>query len=464
MIRLWAIGRTTFLQTIRQPIFGVLILVTFALLVMTLPLSGWTASSDDGRSDQKMMESIGLSTLMVNGLLISAFSAAAALGREIEDKTALTVIAKPVTRATFVLGKFIGVAGAVILAYYLCSLVFLMTVRHGVMPTVRNPFDWPVIVLGLSALGLAVLVALLGNLMYDWAFTSASIWAVTVLLSVSMAVIAFVGKEWRIVSFGQDIGGQLLVAMGLMLMAVVVFSAIAVAASTRLGQVMTLLVCFGIFILGSMYRSLFGPDTQDIFIARVLGAVLPNLTTFYMLDAMMLDTPIPAAYFLTALSYCVLYSAAVLALGIAVFQTRPLETQGASASMPALVGVLAWTGRAGAVACGITGAVILSISKYHTLGGLSTAAMLLVAAAAGWILWGLFGRGVRWAYWLVLVADCAAGGIFTVVSTGLFRFGKWAGDAEGLTIRAAGLSAAALCVLLVLLLPRTRRHFSSEGF
>ena len=41
---------------------------------MTLPLSGWSTASDSGRSDQKMMESIGLSTLMVNGLLIAAFS------------------------------------------------------------------------------------------------------------------------------------------------------------------------------------------------------------------------------------------------------------------------------------------------------------------------------------------------------------------------------------------------------
>jgi len=462
MTRLWAIGRTTFLQTIRQPIYGVLILVTFTLLVTTLPLSGWTASSDSGRSDQKMMETIGLSTLMVSGLLIAAFSAAAALGREIEDKTALTVIAKPVTRATFVMGKFVGVAGAVILAYYLCSLAFLMTVRHGVMPTVRNPFDWPVIVLGLSALGLAILVALAGNLMYDWTFMSASIWALTVLLSVSMGVIAFVGKGWVIVSFGQDIGGQLLVAMALMLMAVVVFAAIAVAASTRLGQVMTLLVCFGIFFLGSMYRTLFGPDTRDIFIAKVLGAVLPNLTAFYMLDAMMLDKAIPATYFLTALGYCVLYSAAVLALGIAMFQTRPLETQGSSASMPALVGVVAWAGRAGAVACGIAGAVILSVSKYHTLGGLTTAGVLLAAAVAGWILWGFFGRGVRWVYWLVLAADVIALGTCLTIAAGVWEFGSL-DDARSLTARATGVAAVSLCVLLVLLLPRTRRHFSSEG-
>jgi len=462
MTRLWAIGRTTFLQTIRQPIYGVLILVTFALLVMTLPLSGWTASSDSGRSDQKMMETIGLSTLMVNGLLIAAFSAAAALGREIEDKTALTVAAKPVSRATFVIGKFLGVLAAVILAYYLCGLAFLMTVRHGVMPTVRDPFDWPVIVLGLLSLLLAIKVATIGNLMFNWTFTSVSIWGLAVFMTLSMGVIAFVGKGWVIVPFGTGISGQLLVAMALMLMAVVVFSAIAVAASTRFGQVMSLLICFGVFFLGSMYRSLFGPDTEGVFIAGVLGALIPNLTAFYMLDAMMLDKAVPATYFVTALGYCALYSAAVLSLGVAVFQTRPLETQGGSASMPALVGVLAWLGRAGAIACGITGAVFLSLSSHHTIDGFVAAGALVASGGVGWIFWGFFGRGAKWSYLLVLIVDIAALAASLAIASGLWSID--APDDWGDLAPRAGVAAAfGVCVLGVLVLPRTRRHFSSEG-
>ncbi|MCP4377497.1 MAG: hypothetical protein GY794_15140 [bacterium] len=455
MIRLWAIGRTTFLQTIRQPIYGVLILVTFALLVVNLPLAGFTTSSDGGRSDQKMMESIGLSSLMVTGLLVAAFSASSALGREIDDKTALTVVSKPVTRGVFVLGKFIGVTGAVILAYYLCSLTFLMTVRHGVMPTVRDKCDWVVVTVGLSGLGLTLIISLIGNLMFNWTFTSASVWAGTVLLSAGMGVIAFVGKGWVIVDFGQGIAPQLLVAMVLMLMAVVVFAAIAVAASTRFGQVMTLLICFGVFFLGSMYRTLFGPDTQDIFIAKVLGAILPNLTVFFMLDAMMLDKVVPAMYFMTALGYCVLYSGAVLAFGIAMFQTRPLETQGGSGSMPALVGVLAGLGRAGAIACGIAGAAMLSLSTYHTLNGFAIIAALLTAAVIGWIIWGLFGRGVRWTYWLVLVMDLVAVGMFIAIASGIWAL-EWT-DSYRAHVIAAGV--VSVCVLLVLILPRTLRHF-----
>ncbi|MDP7162743.1 MAG: ABC transporter permease subunit, partial [Phycisphaerae bacterium] len=188
MTKIWAICRTTFLQTIRQPIYGVLILVTFALMVGNLPLSGWTVGSDYHTTDQKMLENVGLSTLLVTGLLIAAFSAAGAIGREIEDKTTLTVISKPVGRAAFVLGKFVGLAAAVILAYYLCSLVFLLTVRHKVTPSAADQLDWPVIVLGASAFVLAILVAAVGNLVFAWTFTAAVVWSAAILLSAAVGI------------------------------------------------------------------------------------------------------------------------------------------------------------------------------------------------------------------------------------------------------------------------------------
>ena len=47
------------------------------------------------------------------------------------------------------------------------------------------------------------MVALLGNLIFAWTFTSASICAAVVLLTAAAAVIGFVGKGWTIVPFGR---------------------------------------------------------------------------------------------------------------------------------------------------------------------------------------------------------------------------------------------------------------------
>jgi hypothetical protein len=205
MIKLWSIARNTFLQTIRQPIYMVMILLTFGLLVFTLPFSGYTMAVDYHKADQEMLQELGLGALRISGLLIAAFSASGVLRREIEEKTALIVIAKPVSRTVFVLGKFVGVAAAVAVAYYLCSLVFLMTVRHQVMPAASDRADWPVIVLGLSAFALVILIAMLGNLWFGWQFTSAGVWSAAILLTAAMAAIAVVGKGWVLVPFGRGI-------------------------------------------------------------------------------------------------------------------------------------------------------------------------------------------------------------------------------------------------------------------
>jgi len=466
MIRFWPICRNTFVQTIRQPIYGILILVTFAVLVISVPLTGWTMSTNYHASDQKMLESMGLSTLLVSGLLVAAFSASSVLSREIEDKTALTVISKPVSRATFVAGKFAGVAGAVATAFYLASLAFLMTVRHRVMPAAGDPYDWPVIVLGLTALGLAILAAGAGNYFFGWTFISASVWSSLVLMSLAMGAVVFIGKGWTIVPPGHDTVGrvaihsQLLIGIMLTFMAVLIFVAVAVAASTRLGQVMTLLVCGAVFFLGAMHQYLFDYWARQIVAARILGWTVPRLTYFFALDALIAGRRIPAGYVAGAAAYCAVYVAAVLAIGMALFQRRQLEEQGAASTMPGAVALLAWTGRAVAIAAGLAVLVIASWPAFHNVTGAALAFAVLIGAAANWMIWSGFGRGARWAYRLAgvlaVVSLCALGAAAAFSD----RLGiERAGPVRVLAVAGAILAAMVICILLF---PKTRHHFQAS--
>ena len=107
MTGLLAIARNAFVEMVRQPIYGVLIFLTFVVLVLDLPLSSWTMGDELAqyqRTDQKMLVNMGLSTLLLSGLFVSAFGAAGVVSREIRDRTILTVVAKPVPRAVVVLG------------------------------------------------------------------------------------------------------------------------------------------------------------------------------------------------------------------------------------------------------------------------------------------------------------------------------------------------------------------------
>ncbi len=456
MTRLFAIARNAFIETIRQPIYVVLILVTFGVLVLDLPLSGWTMGTGMGdfrQTDQQMMINLGLSTLLVSGLFIAAFSAAGVLTREIEDKTILTVVSKPVARPMVVLGKFLGVAGALVVAYYLCSLVFLMTVRHKVMPTASDTLDVPVIVLGCSALALTVLAALFCNYFFGWNVSSASVSFGVVVFTLAMAVIAFVGKKWVIVPFGQGISPDVLVAMLLMLFSVLVFAAVAIAASTRLGQVMTLLVCVGFFFLGSMSQYVFGRLARQSLLGQVAYWLWPNLTVFYALDALTQGRSIPIVYVALAGGYAFCYIAAILAVGVALFQRRELEAQPGATSAPRAVSLLAWLGRTGALA-----AAVLAVTMPWRLGTLSSvalAAAALIAGVAGWIFWGWFGRGVKWTYYLAMfLIVCGLGMGIALTAAGRAR------DWLNLTVPLATAVVVIMALALALLLfPKTRHHF-----
>ncbi len=115
--RFLTLASNTFVETIRQPIYGVILFVTAAMLILNVSLAGFTLDDDD-----KLLLDLGLSTLMLSGLFLSAFSAAGVLSREIENKTVLTVISKPVSRPLFILGKFAGLIAALSLGSLMASV------------------------------------------------------------------------------------------------------------------------------------------------------------------------------------------------------------------------------------------------------------------------------------------------------------------------------------------------------
>jgi len=462
MLKFWSICRNTFVETIREPVYGILILVAFGVLVLTLPLSHWTmggGKADYQATDQKMLASMGLATLLVSGLLIATFSASSAISREINNSTVQTVITKPISRAVFVLGKFAGVAGAVTVAFYLSALVFLMTYRHQVMSTGSDKPDLPVIVLGGAAFVLSILAAFAGNYLFAWPFTSAAVRAGGVLLTAAMVVIAFVGKEWTIVPFGQDIDPQLFTAMALLFLAVLILTAVAVAASTRVGQLATLLICVGFFFVGTTHPYLFRDWAETTPVADGLRWVAPNLTFFYPLDAVVMEKTIPGRYVLTAAAYAGFYIAALLAIGAGLFQRRQLEAQDTTATVPGAVALLAWTGRLIAIGGGIVGLALLTIPAYQTVRGIVAAAVILVSAGALWMLTHRFGQGARWSWWVMSILSglVLAAAITVLVVPPLKILEERLGPVR--LVLAAGVSAV---VLALIMLRKSRRHFSSQ--
>ncbi|MCK5565435.1 MAG: ABC transporter permease subunit, partial [Planctomycetes bacterium] len=116
LYKLYIIGKNTFIETLRQPIYA--IIISLALFMFLISPSIVMYSLDE---DIKFLREIGLSTLFLAGLFIAIFSATGAVTEEIESKTITTVLSKPVSRPTFIIGKFFGITLAVFMAHYIST-------------------------------------------------------------------------------------------------------------------------------------------------------------------------------------------------------------------------------------------------------------------------------------------------------------------------------------------------------
>lgn len=272
--------------------------------------------------DNKFLREIGLSTLFLTSLFIAIFSASGAVGEEIENKTITTVLSKPVQRPIFIIAKFLGVAGAVVLAHYICTIALLMAIRHGVLETVNDTHDWTVLGTAGVIVALVFLLSAFFNYSYDWKFLSTSVVLTGVLATLGMVFLSFIDRNWQFNP--QDNGINALDVYGsvLLLLGVIIIVALAVALSTRFNIVVTLSGCIGVFLLGLISDSTFGRFAETKIWARIGRFLVPNLQIFWISDAIYEGSEVPLKYIIISASYAVCYTTAILLVAIALFQRR----------------------------------------------------------------------------------------------------------------------------------------------
>jgi ABC-2 type transport system permease protein len=181
----------------------------------------------------------------------------------------------------------------------------------------------PVIIFGVSALAAAILLAGLCNYLYGMQFASTAIGFVVPLMTVAVFLVCLISPKWHIQTFGKDfLDGQIIAAVVLVFFAVMILTAVAIAASTRLGQVMTLAVCTGVLLIGLISDYLFGTRADESLLAQVGYWLAPNIGFLWVTDAITQGHTMGLQYVGTASLYAVLYVGAALCLAIALFQRR----------------------------------------------------------------------------------------------------------------------------------------------
>jgi ABC-type transport system involved in multi-copper enzyme maturation permease subunit len=225
--------------------------------------------------DVKMLKDSGLTTIMVLAILVGLWTASVSVADEIEGKTAVTLLSKPISRRQFVIGKFLGIVWPLFLMFVVLGAILLITVSYKVVYDARET----------------------ANPEPNWQQCYAAM-----IGTVPGLVLAF--------------------------METVVLTAISVAISTRLPMLPNLIICGSIYVLGHLgpliVQSSAGQLEFVAFIGKLIAVVLPVLDHFNVQAAVAGGVDIPMAYLGWALVYCLLYSAAAMLLALILFEDRDL--------------------------------------------------------------------------------------------------------------------------------------------
>ena len=122
MNRIVAVAANTFRETVRE---RVLYNLVFFAIAMTL--SGLLLGKLSIRQDEKIIKDLGLAAIDFFGTLIAIFIGVGLVSKEIERRSLYPLLAKPLSRGEFFLGKFAGLAFTLLVNTTAMALGLLLT-------------------------------------------------------------------------------------------------------------------------------------------------------------------------------------------------------------------------------------------------------------------------------------------------------------------------------------------------
>jgi ABC-type transport system involved in multi-copper enzyme maturation permease subunit len=274
MPKLAAVALSTAKSDIAQPIYIILLVLTACALVLFLFIPYYTLGEDI-----RMYKNASLELLLVIAIIQAVWAASSSVSEEIEGRTALTVLSKPVSRRDFILGKFFGIAWSV---GWMCMF-----------------------------LGLVMLVVVAYKPLYDAREGAAAETPV-----------------WQN-CFREMV--EIIPGIALAYLETLVMAALSVAISTRLPMLANFIITFSIYTLGHLTPLLVQSQTVAdnvpapvIFLAQILATVLPVLDHFNIQANIAAGKQVPLDYVGWSLLYCTLYSAVAMLVALTLFEDRDL--------------------------------------------------------------------------------------------------------------------------------------------
>lgn len=268
--RLFAVALSTYKSEVNQPLFPLVATIASLALIGFV----WIPYNTFGE-DIKMLKDTGITLITVLTIFVALWAASTSVAEEIEGRTALTVLSKPLNRRSFVIGKFFGISWALLLMYIILGVVFLVAVAYKPIFDAREATQ-PT-------------------------------------------------PPWER-CYAEMI--QIVPGLALSFMETIVFAALSVAISTRLNLLGNFSICLIVYLLGHLTPLLVESSAAgfDIiqFFGQLIATVFPNLENFNVEAAIAKGIYVPFEYLSWAFLYCLIYSVIAMLLALLMFEDRDL--------------------------------------------------------------------------------------------------------------------------------------------
>ncbi len=304
-----AVALAAYREGWRQPLFWLIFAFGFFATWIAVVLPYFTFGDDF-----KMFKQIGFDIVMLCGLLFGTLASSISIAEEIEGRTAITVMSKPISRRSFLIGKFLGILMA-------CgALCLLLSLNLNLTLAVQPSFD-------------VINEDRAYDPMPEQAKAKFLPFVAKYLPSGPTQVFAEGAAKWLAESFAHLFG------IGLVFGQVMILVAIATALATRLPFVVNLVVVLCVYFFGHLAPVVVRVTENSAnsqatssrlirFLAQTFDTLLPALEFFKMGPAIVRDTPLDlwsfAAYVGTVGGYSLLYTTIALLIGLLLFEDRDL--------------------------------------------------------------------------------------------------------------------------------------------
>jgi len=309
--RVVAIAGNTFTESLRQRVFNILLVFALAVLASAAYFRSFSFAVEE--AVLRFVKDFCLGAISVFGTLLAIVATAQMIPGEIERRTIYTILAKPVRRFEFLLGKYLGSVWLLLCSTIAMTLVFvamLWITERGQIASLR-------------AAGLAGSVVELPA-EQEWGEEGIPDELAELGLQGSLA------EEIALIRY-QSRDPNLLKALLLVFVKICLVAAIVILISTFSGSVVfTVVLSVLVFFAGHLQETArlvwahgeAGPVPR--LAMGILAFLLPDLTAFNVADEVVVGSPVPGELLVRTIGYGLLYIGGALALAWLIFSEREI--------------------------------------------------------------------------------------------------------------------------------------------